>query len=81
MHTSSGIRIEFKPTEFTARRRHVEALQSAASHLERGQAQLQNLELLAEELRSGHDALGEIVGRTTPDDLLGKIFSEFCIGK
>jgi tRNA modification GTPase len=68
-------------TEFTARRRHVEALQSAASHLERGQAQLQNLELLAEELRSGHDALGEIVGRTTPDDLLGKIFSEFCIGK
>ena len=68
-------------TEFTARRRHVEALQSAASHLEQGQAQLQNLELLAEELRSGHDALGEIVGRTTPDDLLGKIFSEFCIGK
>jgi tRNA modification GTPase len=39
------------------------------------------LELAAEALRGGHDALGEITGRVAPDDLLGHIFSTFCIGK
>ena len=37
--------------------------------------------ILAEEVRFAHDVLGEIVGKTTPDELLGRIFSEFCIGK
>lgn len=39
------------------------------------------LDLFAEELRLAHDALGNITGRMTPDDLLGEIFSRFCIGK
>lgn len=70
-------------TEFTARRRHVDALLTAVRHLRQAQDCLTGagLELLAEELKLSHDALGEIVGKTTPDDLLGRIFSEFCIGK
>ena len=70
-------------TEFTARHRHVEALNATADHLEQAETCLVNtgLELLAEELRLAHDALGEIVGKTTADDLLGRIFGEFCIGK
>lgn len=70
-------------TEFTARQRHVEALSSAAAHLDNAEACLATagLELLAEELRLAHDALGEIVGKTSADDLLGRIFGEFCIGK
>ncbi|MCD9085178.1 tRNA uridine-5-carboxymethylaminomethyl(34) synthesis GTPase MnmE [Stenotrophomonas sp. SY1] len=69
--------------EFSARLRHVEAIISAAEHLEVADAQLHydQLELAAEELRLAHDALGEITGRMTADDLLGKIFSSFCIGK
>ena len=70
---------------FIARARHVEALQrtrahlaSAAAHAEAGNARL---ELFAEELRLGHDALAEITGAFTPDDLLGVIFARFCIGK
>ena len=39
------------------------------------------LDLFAEELRLAHDALGEITGKVDPDELLGKIFSSFCIGK
>jgi tRNA modification GTPase len=69
---------------FTARRRHVRALQRAAEHFAVGRAALENAragELLAEELRLSQQALGEITGAVTPDDLLGKIFSEFCIGK
>ena len=69
---------------FTARRRHVEALQAARAHFERGQQALHAGgagELLAEELRLAQDALGAITGEMTPDDLLGRIFSEFCIGK
>ncbi len=50
----------------------------ALAHAEAGDAAL---ELVAEELRSAHDALGEITGRFTPDDLLGVIFARFCIGK
>jgi tRNA modification GTPase len=69
--------------EFSARLRHVEAIASAAGHLEIADAQLHHdqLELAAEELRLAHDALGEITGRMTADDLLGRIFSSFCIGK
>ena len=69
--------------EFSARLRHVEAIISAAEHLDVADAQLHHdqLELAAEELRLAHDALGEITGRMTADDLLGRIFSSFCIGK
>ena len=69
--------------EFSARARHVEALQRAHLHAEAAQQQLlyEHLELAAEELRLAHDALGEITGRVSPDDMLGRIFSTFCIGK
>ncbi|GGY61632.1 tRNA uridine-5-carboxymethylaminomethyl(34) synthesis GTPase MnmE [Marinobacter zhanjiangensis] len=69
---------------FLARRRHLDALQRALSSLHQGQDQLQGYgagELLAEDLRAAQDALGEITGVMTSDDLLGKIFSSFCIGK
>ena len=69
--------------EFSARARHVEALVLAGEHLQAAAAQLdhEQLELSAEELRLAHDALGEITGRMTADELLGRIFSSFCIGK
>ncbi len=69
---------------FTARRRHLDALERARQFLLAGQGQLQGYaagELLAEDLRQAQNALGEITGEFTPDDLLGKIFSSFCIGK
>jgi tRNA modification GTPase len=69
---------------FTARRRHVEALRDAHGHFEKGRAALRAAragELLAEELRLAQQALGRITGEFTADDLLGRIFSEFCIGK
>jgi len=69
---------------FSARRRHLEVLTRAHQHLEQGAAQLgasKAGELLAEELRLAHCALGEITGEFTADDLLGRIFADFCIGK
>ncbi len=68
---------------FMARARHVAALERARAHLAAARGQLDHfaLELFAEELRLAHDALGEILGHFTPDDLLGEIFSRFCIGK
>ncbi|MWQ45115.1 tRNA uridine-5-carboxymethylaminomethyl(34) synthesis GTPase MnmE [Glaesserella parasuis] len=69
---------------FIARRRHLVALETAAEHLERGHVQLTQFyagELLAEELRMVQNALSEITGQFTSDDLLGNIFSSFCIGK
>jgi tRNA modification GTPase len=69
---------------FTARRRHIKALERAAGHFATGRVALEEAragELLAEELRLSQRALGEIVGNVTADDLLGRIFSEFCIGK
>jgi tRNA modification GTPase len=69
---------------FLARRRHLDALERARDSLLQGQTQLEGYgagELLAEDLRAAQDALGEITGHLTPDDLLGKIFSSFCIGK
>lgn len=70
---------------FMARQRHVDALHASGEHLETAHAFAQQddrtLDLFAEELRLAHDALGEITGRMLPDDLLGLIFSRFCIGK
>jgi len=68
---------------FMARRRHLDALARAAENLITGDALLQqgSGELLAEELRMAQVALGEITGEVSSDDLLGKIFSSFCIGK
>jgi len=69
---------------FTARKRHLDALARAAEHFSAGQTVLQEAragELLAEELRLSQQALGEITGAVSSDELLGKIFSEFCIGK
>lgn len=64
-----------------ARARHLESLRAARARVVRARRQLAQLELAAEELRLADDALGAIVGRTTPDELLGEIFSRFCIGK
>lgn len=69
---------------FSARRRHLDALERARAFLLIGQEQLRNAkagELLAEDLRLAQLALSEITGEFTPDDLLGRIFSSFCIGK
>ena len=69
---------------FSARRRHLDALQRVQQHLLAGQQQLEELqagELLAEELRLAQLELGEITGEVSSDDLLGRIFSSFCIGK
>ena len=68
---------------FTARARHVDALRRAAQALVDAAAVLshEQLDLTAEALRLAQDALGEITGRTLPDELLGRIFSTFCIGK
>ncbi|WP_439256932.1 tRNA uridine-5-carboxymethylaminomethyl(34) synthesis GTPase MnmE [Lonepinella sp. BR2271] len=69
---------------FLARRRHLEALEKAAEHLQQGHIQLTQFyagELLAEELRLVQTHLSEITGQFTSDDLLGNIFSSFCIGK
>ncbi len=69
---------------FTARKRHLHALERAAMHFATGRTALEETragELLAEELRLCQHALGEITGAVTSDDLLGRIFSDFCIGK
>jgi tRNA modification GTPase len=71
-------------SQYSARRRHLEALRDARQHLLQGQSQLQDTgagELLAEDLRMCQASLGEITGTFTSDDLLGEIFSSFCIGK
>jgi len=66
---------------FLARERHLRALAAARAHLSSASAQSDRWELFAEELRLSHEALGSITGAFTPDDLLGEIFSRFCIGK
>lgn len=78
--------VGFQPAEgqFLARRRHIQALDTAQALLLAGHHQLATAragELLAEDLRLAHDALCEITGEFTSDDLLGEIFSSFCIGK
>ncbi|OZI55023.1 tRNA uridine-5-carboxymethylaminomethyl(34) synthesis GTPase MnmE [Bordetella genomosp. 5] len=68
-----------------ARERHLHALQDAADHLELATAHAEQddrvLDLFAEELRLAHESLTSITGKFTSDDLLGEIFSSFCIGK
>ena len=66
---------------FMARERHIHALKLAQTHLNLSKAVIENTELFAEELRLTQRALSEITGAFTPDDLLGEIFSKFCIGK
>lgn len=66
---------------FMARRRHLDALGRAQSHLKKVLELSGQLELQAEELRLAQEALSDITGEFTPDDLLGEIFSRFCIGK
>jgi tRNA modification GTPase len=66
---------------FMARERHVQALQQADAHLKRANELGGKLELFAEELRLAQEALGSITGEYSSDDLLGEIFSRFCIGK
>lgn len=79
--------VGFKTTTegiFSARRRHLDALKRAKQFLLNGKDQLLQHhagELLAEELRYAQLALSEITGEFTPDDLLGNIFSNFCVGK
>jgi tRNA modification GTPase len=70
---------------FLARERHLQSLRQVRSHLAQARLQLESqaqlLDLMAEELRLGQNALNEITGAFTSDDLLGVIFSKFCIGK
>jgi tRNA modification GTPase len=71
-------------SDFSARERHVAALEETRDQLSQARLALQELnapELIAENLRYAQDALGTITGRLSSDDLLGKIFSSFCIGK
>lgn len=78
--------VGYQPAEgqFLARRRHLQALDLAKEYLSAGEKQLSTKragELLAEDLRLAHQALCEITGEFSSDDLLGSIFSSFCIGK
>ncbi|MGL6030404.1 MAG: tRNA modification GTPase, partial [Legionella sp.] len=78
--------VGYQPNEgvYLARRRHLHALDEAKKMVLIGQTQLAQHragELLAEDLRIAHHILGEITGEFSSDDLLGKIFSSFCIGK
>ncbi|MFC1680247.1 tRNA uridine-5-carboxymethylaminomethyl(34) synthesis GTPase MnmE [Pseudomonadota bacterium] len=75
---------EIEGSEFLARTRHLDAIQQAQKHMEEGRRQLTETgaaELLAEELRLAQRSLSGITGEFTSDDLLGRIFSTFCIGK
>ena len=78
----SGKGIDFEGN-LSARTRHLTAIAKAKSHLIQVQESLQSmtLELVAEELRLALNELGTITGQILPDDLLGIIFSKFCIGK
>jgi tRNA modification GTPase len=80
---SAGYQPETSGT-LSARRRHLEALAATAAHLGAAEAQCREAraaELVAEELRNAQRALGEITGAGTADELLGRIFASFCIGK
>jgi tRNA modification GTPase len=72
-HTGEGL--------YLARERHLEALRKASFHLRDAGENLHQVELFAEELRLAQESLSTITGEFTPDDLLGEIFSRFCIGK
>ena len=64
-----------------ARERHIVSLKHALAGVERAVQEIQRLELCAEELRLAQQSLGQITGEFSADDLLGEIFSRFCIGK
>jgi tRNA modification GTPase len=66
---------------FIARERHLAAIRVAREHLNTADACYLQIEILAEELRLAQNSLNEITGEFTSDDLLGVIFSRFCIGK
>lgn len=66
---------------FLARTRHLDAMRLTVEHIDTAFTNWQSLEILAEELRYAHTALGSITGEFSADDLLGEIFSKFCIGK
>jgi tRNA modification GTPase len=66
---------------FMARERHLRALQNARGNLLRAASEKQRMELFAEELRLAQESLNSITGEFSADDLLGEIFSRFCIGK
>ena len=66
---------------FIARTRHLNAIKLAVEHINLAFSNWDKLELLAEELRYAHTKLSEVTGEFTSDDLLGEIFSKFCIGK
>ncbi|NQY43255.1 MAG: tRNA uridine-5-carboxymethylaminomethyl(34) synthesis GTPase MnmE [Legionellales bacterium] len=75
-HPSDGL--------FIARKRHLHSVEHAYKSIQQGWQQLQNkghLELIAEDLKYAHNYLGEVTGAVSSDELLGKIFSSFCIGK
>ena len=83
IHEQVGFRNE-GGSAMISRRRHIDALKQAQRHIRQGGVALNELhagELLAEELRLAQQALSEITGDFTSDDLLGRIFSDFCIGK
>ncbi|WP_423822334.1 tRNA uridine-5-carboxymethylaminomethyl(34) synthesis GTPase MnmE [Salinisphaera sp. SPP-AMP-43] len=83
LKTLAGVGDQAEPA-FVARRRHLAALDTAAAALAAGRERLVNDaagDLLAEELRAAQTALGEITGQVTSEDLLGAIFTSFCIGK
>ena len=75
--------VGWQPTEdvFIARERHLQALAQTQTHINAAQSAFEQLELFAEELRLAQQALGAITGEFSADDLLGAIFSQFCIGK
>jgi tRNA modification GTPase len=83
LRTLTGLETEGAEGAFSARARQVDALRRARLELAAARQQLEGdmLDLTAESLRVAHDSLGEITGRVAPDDLLGHIFSRFCIGK
>ena len=66
---------------FLARQRHLDAIRRAAGHLDLAYEAWRNVEIFAEELRMAQASLSEITGEFSADDLLGRIFSHFCIGK
>ncbi|MBL8511908.1 MAG: tRNA uridine-5-carboxymethylaminomethyl(34) synthesis GTPase MnmE [Betaproteobacteria bacterium] len=66
---------------FMARERHLQALRATEQHLQEAAVHVSQLELFAEELHQAQNTLSTITGEFTPDDLLGEIFSRFCIGK
>jgi tRNA modification GTPase len=81
LHAVAGFTAD-APGTFSARRRHLDALERARAKLAAARVQIGGaLELAAEELRQAQAALGELTGELTSDDLLGEIFSTFCIGK